>query len=335
LIVCNFEEKLAMEPRRIFPCLALASIVTAIALASEVRAAFAPTDITGLQLWLDANDVNGDGIANNPSSGTAVSSWVDKSGQVHNASQATAANQPSVQNSVIGGQSVMRFVGTAAFDANQDFLVTSGYRPSLASGYTVFIVQQYPLLSNGTYLSTASATTGQNGDLIRLLDSAAPANGSPHSGGTPGVRVFSGFNGTSGFYDAAGMDGPNTAGILAVSNSSISGGGAGSIKVDLDGSNLLTTAASRSTSTTHDMNIGNADAIATGTFPYDGDIAEILIYQKVLSASEANQVGAYLQSKYSISGIYTVPEPSLAAALTLTSGIIPTLRSSRRRSRAF
>src|SRR4051812_31097097 len=88
----HFEEELAMEPRRIFHCLALASIVTTIALTSEVRAAFAPTDITGLQLWLDANDVNGDGIANNPSSGTAVSSWIDKSGQVHNASQATAAN---------------------------------------------------------------------------------------------------------------------------------------------------------------------------------------------------------------------------------------------------
>jgi len=40
---------------------------------------------------------------------------------------------------------------------------------------------------------------------------------------------------------------------------------------------------------------------------FDGDIAELIVYQNVLSSNEINQVGYYLQAKYGIAGSYTAP----------------------------
>ena len=40
---------------------------------------------------------------------------------------------------------------------------------------------------------------------------------------------------------------------------------------------------------------------------FDGDVSEILIYQKDLTAQEENAVGFYLQDKYGISGSYVLP----------------------------
>ncbi|MBI9019058.1 MAG: hypothetical protein JEZ07_17540 [Phycisphaerae bacterium] len=41
---------------------------------------------------------------------------------------------------------------------------------------------------------------------------------------------------------------------------------------------------------------------------WDGDIAEVLIYSRILSAREENEIGAYLQQKYDIEANYTAAE---------------------------
>jgi hypothetical protein len=63
------------------------------------------------KLWLDAGDLNADGIyTNNPSVGTSVTTWNDKSTNANNLTQATATAEPTY--STIGGFSCVKFDNT-------------------------------------------------------------------------------------------------------------------------------------------------------------------------------------------------------------------------------
>lgn len=69
-------------------------------------APFAPDDISGLALWLDASDT-----ATITQSAGAVSQWNDKSGNANHATQGMAANQPSTNTRTINGRNVIDFDG--------------------------------------------------------------------------------------------------------------------------------------------------------------------------------------------------------------------------------
>ncbi len=69
--------------------------------------AFAPTDISGLQLWLDAADT-----ATITQSGGSVSQWNDKSGNANHATQGTGAYQPVTNSKTINSRNVIDFDGT-------------------------------------------------------------------------------------------------------------------------------------------------------------------------------------------------------------------------------
>jgi hypothetical protein len=74
--------------------------------------------------------------------------------------------------------------------------------------------------------------------------------------------------------------------------------------------------------------IGGTESNDTGTanFSWDGDIAEILVYSRVLSQSELDEIGTYLNAKYNVA---YVPEPS-AVALVVVSLVCSVLASRRR-----
>ena len=61
---------------------------------------FLPTDIAGLQLWLDANDASTlfqDAAGTTPAgNGDVVGAWADKSGQGNDATQTTTATKPTL-----------------------------------------------------------------------------------------------------------------------------------------------------------------------------------------------------------------------------------------------
>lgn len=72
-------------------------------------AAFSPSDLTGLKLWLKS-DV-GLTFSNSPTN-TLVSQWDDQSGNANHAVQATGSNQPLKVDNVLNGKQVLRFDGT-------------------------------------------------------------------------------------------------------------------------------------------------------------------------------------------------------------------------------
>jgi len=96
-----------------------------------------PVTGPGLVLWLDAQDVDGDGrLGNNPSPGEAVARWTDKSDYGNHATQSVLAHQPTfAQGGASPAGSTVRF--TAA--KGQYLSVTHG--PSLElSHITAFVV---------------------------------------------------------------------------------------------------------------------------------------------------------------------------------------------------
>ena len=102
---------------------------------------FLPTDIAGLQLWLDANDASTlfqDAAKTTPAgNGDVVGAWGDKSGQGNDATQTTTAAKPTVQFNVLNGKSVLRFDGT------DDFLSTGAFAGgSLSQPTTFFLVEK-------------------------------------------------------------------------------------------------------------------------------------------------------------------------------------------------
>ena len=71
---------------------------------------FNPRQIGGLVLWLDATDPAANGVQ--PSNGTSLATWVDKSTRGNNFTQGTGANQPTFQTNIINGKPCILANGT-------------------------------------------------------------------------------------------------------------------------------------------------------------------------------------------------------------------------------
>ena len=112
-----------------------------------VAPAFAPTDIAGCQLWLDASD------ATTISIGTGVSQWNDKSGQGNNATQEVGANQPSYQTAIQNGLNVVRF------DGSNDVLNASSV--TTGNNKTIFIAYKPISVTENERVVFDSVTTTQ------------------------------------------------------------------------------------------------------------------------------------------------------------------------------
>lgn len=116
------------KPLALFVCAALVLAIASPALAGILSSPlrdFAPTDITGLRLWLKA-----DALSLNDND--AVSSWTDSSGNGFNATQATGSYQPLYKTNILNSHPIIRFDGP-------DDILTLSY-PLTETNYTVFLV---------------------------------------------------------------------------------------------------------------------------------------------------------------------------------------------------
>lgn len=66
----------------------------------------------GLVLWLDAEDLDADGASRNEvATGTGLGRWADKSGRANHVVQRDESRQPAIQRGQGGGKTVLRFDG--------------------------------------------------------------------------------------------------------------------------------------------------------------------------------------------------------------------------------
>ena len=126
--------------------------------------------IPGIMLWLDAMDVNADGLAEtasdflNVGGKTQVNSWADRSGSNNSLHQANAAKQPVYLTE--GGLPVLAFGGT---QGNSGAYMTGSMPSSLSGnvGFTMVVA----MAASGTgpdRVFSFGAPTGTGGQVIGL-----------------------------------------------------------------------------------------------------------------------------------------------------------------------
>jgi hypothetical protein len=243
-----------------------------------------PTDLpvkNGLLVWLDAADDS----TFSYSSGTEVSQWRDKSGNNFHANQATTANQPS-RNTVVNSRKSVNFTS-----ANGDRLrVNSGMVFTNSVTAIVFIKPGSQNYAYANILDQDHGMDGANGWVIQRNNDASAW--------------------LSWVANAAGDTWFNPNQILYVDNTP-------QIVTLRKGSSTVTLYSNGTSSTDVaiadqqirqvgylGLNLGSwraGNEIHGSSRHYNGEICEVVVYNRALSLTELKQVHTYLGQKWGIS----------------------------------
>ncbi len=219
------------------------------------------------------------------SASSAVSSWGDVSGFDNDASQSTSANQPTLVSNSMNGNPVIRFDGTNS----KLTLPTSATLGIQSNPYEMFIVAK---------------SSSSN---VQFLIAGGYENFEYHLNGAAGAR-FIPLNSTFIDKGSAGNYADGNAHVFSARASS--SGGA----VRVDGTDGGTSSADILSSNSGALQLG---VRSDGTYYFNGDIAEVILYNTNLSTSDRSTVEHYLANRYGItSGALPVELTSFTANIT-------------------
>ena len=247
--------------------------------------------ISGLQLWLDGADVNGDGssLTNN----TSVATWVDKSGNGRNAvNQSTSA---LLKTNLYNGKPGLFFS-----TGSHSYKVTYPSFPNTA--YTIFLVNK----STNNGVSNRVTIFAPFGGNYGINMGVGPDGSS--------LAFFTG-NGTSAWNDTSNIS-PSIGNLnihrvqCMVVNSSV-------LAPFIDG-----TAYNTKTGTTgafSDLKIGSGTGAG-----FIGDMLEIMIFSSALSTDDRQLIEGYLAWKWGLQANLPVSHPFSSATPTLAIGSVTT-----------
>lgn len=235
---------------------------------------FDPRIVPGCCLWLDGNDPAGTGTQ--PTSGAAVTTWVDKSGS--NNSLTAAGTTPTFSNTSPGS---VNFGGAGYY---------SNAAPVLSNVYTAFFVYKQTAGNNGPLYTTAD-TGGFNGFF-----------GNYNSFGTYLVTSDSGYWSTT-------TTTPFPFGTTQIATTSYgSNAVGGAVSLYANGSNVVTTTQTGTITYTAFFLGRRAPEILAGT------MYEVLAYNSELTTSQRQQVEGYLARRWGLNAslpsthpFYTIP----------------------------
>jgi|GEM_PF-3762856 len=254
---------------------------------------------TGLKLWLDASDINANNIADNPADNTDISTWYDKSGNGNNAVRSSVnsfiARPATFYSNQIAGNPVVRFnrvmttTGTAFRVSGLDI------RARINPDITIFTV--YKQGSRGTERQAVWGNDNQNYDRFFFSHEDRSENGSV--GVNDGAVSLGPALGTSGVANAGVINQVQL--LTAVYDGNVTGstnsGPSNGSAIYLNGRTIR----SFTDSTNPD------DALTSFAIGHDGDdnafngdIAELIVYNRKLDNCEIEKVNVYLSTKYHI-----------------------------------
>lgn len=231
-----------------------------ILLAAYPSVVFSPADISGLKLWLKAATIGG-------SDNDPVSSWLDSSGTSNNASQATSGFRPLYKTNIVNSLPVVRFDGTddyMSFGTSPGTVCTAFVVAALGDVAANQIAFAIILFTPGIWLSARVSSTNWG---------SFTGNGEMSAG-----EVLT--NGT--FND------------LEVTSTT---SGSPETKLYRNGTQKASTGASCTGASGQFI---GADANGAPIRFFKGDIAEIIMYDTVLSSGNRASVEAYLATKYAL-----------------------------------
>jgi hypothetical protein len=230
---------------------------------------FNPATISGIVHWWDANDA-----ATLTLNSGAVETWTSKAGTKTAASQSTANNRPAT--TTVNGKTAVSFDGS-----NDGFDFTGTSR------------------TDETWIIAAAQTADQSGNRAFISES----NGYGITAARGGVKLLDSPWG--GFVDgtdrlrpqyAAGPTTPLGPAVMSVVRSVAAGG-----FVFIDGTQRTGAVGGFSSfSTSKAVTINRIGYVNSTTWPLQGWIGEILLYDRALSATERLKIERYLGKKWGI-----------------------------------
>lgn len=230
------------------------------------RVLFDPTSIPGCCLWLDAADTS-----TLTTSGANVTQWRDKSGNANHASN--TANYPTLSNSAQNGRSVLSFNGASS----QNLTLST---TSLPTGTT-----------QCSFYFVCRATATSTRMIFSYGVNPAATNQTPqfyYTNGTLNVDTY----GAGGLSDAINVQDSYTILSCTFTNSNV----AWTNGTQFTGGS---TAITLNTGTGY-ASIGLGLVGSTPSFPFTGQIAEIIIYNRPATTSQRQQLEGYLAWKWGI-----------------------------------
>jgi len=238
----------------------------------------APFTVTnGMRLWLKADT----GVI--ADSNSNISQWQDQSGLGNTASQTTVANQPQLVTNQLNSRPVTRFNG----GLNQ-WLDLPNFMGGAPEG-EMFIVLMSAVEIVSNYPKAWRLGNASDGGSYPALDG----------------HIVDDF-GTNDPKDAGDPVPPLTQ--FNVYNPSAK---AGAWKARFNGSQIYET-------TINTVNFSSSPRIGRGGgSAWSGDIAEVIIYNRVLTSQEREAVGNYLANKYALNAV--MPTPANLSATVVSS----------------
>jgi len=233
-----------------------------------------PFPTSGLKLWLEADA----GVTLN---GSTVSQWADQSGSGTNASQGTSASQPILVANALNGKPAVRF------DGSNDYM-TFNLPINGLTGMTVFLVSS----------NRANQTAGSS-----QAEYAAIFWNETTSWGTVYLSPFQSQVawrfGTTQVYNRQIYTRPSSVGSGYTRTTMKHDGPAGTDTLYVNGVQVQSATGKLSALTGH-QDTGNLGRGYNNNTYFNGDIVEVLVYNRALSDSERQSVEQYLDGKYNL-----------------------------------
>ncbi len=242
-------------------CVVFFAIITPLTIFAQ-----SPGDVSGLTLWLKPD-------AGVTESSGSVSQWADQSGNGFNGAPTGGGFDPGYSTATLNGYNFLEFDGSDNLDFGD--VLNTGLVPQ-TDDWSFFLVYNIDNSNTGTIISRAGNTNRQwqysvNSDLLNhTIGSSTGGSGSVSSNSTvTGDWII-------------------TSSLVSTSN----------FNSWLDGSTDVTSGTIGTQTTTVNVYVG---ARTDGSsFPLTGDIAEIILFDTELSASDRRDVETYLALKYGL-----------------------------------
>jgi len=228
----------------------------------------------GLAGWYDASDINAGGTQ--PGNGAVITTWLDKSGNGRNlGGSGHYGSDPNLVAGALNGQDVVNFDGNDWIRTAYNF--GNGYPDP--DTYTLVTVARYTGGDSQRVIASGSGRNflfGFHGNQINRWH----ADGWIYSAGVPGNTNWYIHAGTIG-------PGPNPPASFWSNGALLTANNYGS----------------------HDTNYGigrlEFGAWNGGNETSRCEVAEVLVFDRVLSAAELNNIGGYLNTKYALGAAYS------------------------------
>jgi hypothetical protein len=265
-----------------------------------------PTQISGLQLWLDASDAGS--LYDSTAGGSLVAAdggvarWEDKSGNARHMTQGTAGSRPTRKTAIQGGLDVLRFDGSN--DAMSIAASMATFKFLHGSAYSIFAVVRVRALNTREFIFETGPFGSPSGD-----DGSLGAALAIFSDGKLFHFARAGETAEINNQSAASTLASGSNYLVSVVGDVSSGTAAARSVAKINaGSAIQNNAQTDAVSTSNariDLTIGrgvgyNGDGSVEYSDYADLDFCEIAIYNSALSDTARSTVESYLMRKWGI-----------------------------------